>query len=136
MTPHPSVLLGLRDSDLGDRLGGWVRDRGFRTCFTDDAREAIDRLRNESFTASFLDSEMGCPEGQAVWRLLQPVLARRVVLMARDRRRELLFEALGFGVATVLPLPPVEAMVSAALSAVSGPPSGRARWRSPDTPNP
>ena len=125
MTPHPSVLLGLQerdlsDRDLCDRLDGWVRHCGFRTEFTADADEAMRWLRRDTFAASFLDSGMERAEGEAVWRLVRPAAARRMVLMVRERRRDLWFEALRFGVATVLPMPPREVMVRAALSAVSG----------------
>lgn len=125
MTPHPSVLLSLRDAALRDELDGWVRGYGYQTCLTADAEETMSWLSRERFSASFLESEMERSEGEAVWRLVRPDMARRVVLMSRDRNRDLWFEALRHGVATVLPLPPVEAMVRAALTAVSGsPPPG------------
>jgi DNA-binding NtrC family response regulator len=147
MTPHPSVLLGLRDRHLRDRLDGWMSDWGFRTRFTDDADEVIDWLGQEFHAVSFIDSEMERPAGEAVWRTVRPAAARRVVLMARDRRRDLMFEALRFGVATVLPLPPEEAMVRAALVVASGfttgPAAGAPRKtrrpgtrEPPDTPEP
>ena len=125
MTPHPSVLVGFRDSsarslEFRDRLGGWVRGCGYEPRFTEDAEEALEWLRRDAFAVSFLDSEFERARGEPVWRGVQPGVARRVVLMARESRRELMFEALRLGVATVLPLPPVEAMVRAALAVASG----------------
>ncbi len=120
MTPSPSVLLSLRDRALREEIDGWMRGYGYETCLTADAEETITWLRQERFSASFLDSGMERADGGAVWRLVRPGTARRVVLMARERNQDLWFEALRHGVATVLPLPPVEEMVRAALSAVSG----------------
>ena len=124
MTPHPAVLLSLRasdsgDRDLRDRMEGWVRRCGFRTRFTADAHEAVSWLEQEAFAATFVDSDLGLAEGEAVWRIIRPLAEQRVVLMARDRRRALWFEALRKGVATVLPMPPREAMVQAALAAAT-----------------
>jgi DNA-binding NtrC family response regulator len=119
MTPHPAILLGLRadDRELRDPLEGAVRRLGFQTRFTTDVREALAWLRREEFAASFVDSDMGLADGEAVWRTLRPAFARRTVLLARDRNRGLWFEALRSGVATVLPLPAREPMVRAALAA-------------------
>ncbi len=130
MTPHPAVLLGLRadDRELRDPLEGWVRRMGFRTRFTTDAREAASWLRQEDFAANLVDSDMGRAEGEAVWRTIRPAFARRTVLLARSRGRGLWFEALRSGVATVLPLPPLEATVRAALAAATQAWS-RADWR-------
>ncbi len=119
MTPHPAIMLGLRadDRELRDPLEGAVRRLGYQTRFTTDVREALAWLRREEFAASIVDSDMGLAEGEAVWRTLRPVFARRTVLLARDRRPGLWFEALRSGVATVLPLPARESMVRAALAA-------------------
>ena len=122
MTPNPAVLVvGLRtDAESGDALEGWVRGLGFETRFTTHPREARSWLGQEDYAASFVDSDLGLGEGEAVWRTLRPAVARRTVLLARDRRRDLWFEALRTGVATVLPLPLHESMVRAALKAVTG----------------
>ena len=139
MTPNPAVLLGLRASGLEDRslrvrMEGWVRRCGYRTRFTDDAHEAISWLGQEDFAATFVDSDMGRAEGEALWRRIRPIASGsygsgsggsgpygscRVVLMARESGRNLWFEALRSGVATVLPFPPREAMVQAALQAAT-----------------
>jgi DNA-binding NtrC family response regulator len=125
MTPNPAVLLSLRAQDRGERvlrdhLEDWVQRCGFPTRFTEDAEEAVSWMGEGPFVASFVDSELQRPGGAAVWRLVRPTAVRRVVLMARERGRDLWFEALRSGVATVLPLPPQEAMVRAALEAVAG----------------
>jgi hypothetical protein len=122
MTPHPTVLLGLRaggreETDLRVLLEGFVRRLGFETRFTDVAGEARAWLLAEAFAASLVDSDMGRSGGEAVWRALPLGAARRTVLLARDGGRDLWFEALRSGVATVLPLPPQEASVRAALVA-------------------
>jgi DNA-binding NtrC family response regulator len=130
VTPNPAILLGLRAADsedrsLRDQLEGWVRGCGYRTRFTADAHEAISWLDQEDFAATFVDSDLGRDEGQALWRMIRPVAARRVVLLARSGGRNLWFEALRTGVATVLPLPPREAMVQAAVRAAT---RGLGRW--------
>ena len=104
---------------MRDRLERWVRGCGYETRFTDDAEEAIAWSHQETFAASFLDSEMGAREGRPVWRVVRPLVGRRLVLMARGCDKDLWFEALRSGVATVLPLPPEEPMVRAALTAVT-----------------
>ena len=121
MTPHPSIMLGLRadDRELRDPLEGWVRRLGFRTRFTTDVREALHWLGREDFAASIVDSWLGRDEGEEVWRSIRPAFARRTVLLARDQHRGLWFEALRSGVATVLPLPPRESMVRAAVAAAT-----------------
>jgi DNA-binding response OmpR family regulator len=122
MTPNPAVLVaGLRtDAESGGALEGWVRSLGFETRFTTNAYEARSWLGQEDYAASFVDCDLGLGEGEAVWRTLRPAVARRTVLLARDRRRDLWFEALRSGVATVLPLPLHESMVLAAIEAVTG----------------
>lgn len=130
MTLHPAVLVGLRADagparagsagpGWGETLEGWMRRLGFHPRITTDAREARAWLVQEEFAVSFVDSDLGRDEGEAVWRTLRPMAARRTVLLARDRGRGLWFEALRSGVATVLPLPPEEAMVRAALEVVA-----------------
>ena len=125
MTPHPAVLLGLRatgseDRSLRAQMEGWVERCGYRTRFTDDAHEAMAWLDQEDFAATVVDSDMGRAEGEVLWRRIRrsaqgPQGSRRVVLMAREQGRRLWFEALRSGVVTVLPFPPQEAMVQAAL---------------------
>jgi DNA-binding NtrC family response regulator len=133
MTPNPAVLLGLRpDAGIEDRLEGWVRRLGYQARCTTDAREIRSWLGREEFAASFVDSDLGSDEGVAVWRTLRPSAARRTVLLVRDRGRDLWFEALRSGVATVLPLPLQEVMVRAALVAVArrgGASGGAASYR-------
>ncbi|MDJ0520514.1 MAG: hypothetical protein QNJ90_00410 [Planctomycetota bacterium] len=121
MTPHPAIMLGLSadDRELRDPLEGWVRDLGFRTRFTTDAQEAVAWLSQDDFAASLVDCELGRDEGVEIWRTIRPSFARRTVLLVRESRRGLWFEALRSGVATVLPLPPREAMVRAALAAAT-----------------
>jgi DNA-binding NtrC family response regulator len=129
MTPNPAVLLGLRDSGSEDRtlrvqLEDWVRRCGYRTRFTDDAHEAISWLAQEDFAATVVDSDVGRAEGEALWRRIRPSVrgpqgSCRVVLMAREAGRNLWFEALRSGIVTVLPFPPKEAMVQAALLAAT-----------------
>ncbi len=96
-----------------------MRRMGFSTRFTTDAREAASWLCQEDFAATFVDSDMGRAEGEALWRTIRPAYARRTVLLARGCGQGLWFEALRSGVATVLPLPPGEAMVRAALAAAT-----------------
>ena len=130
MTPHPAIMLGLRadDRDLRDPLEDWVRRLGFQTWFTADVREALDWLRCEDFAASIVDSDLGLAQGEALWRTIRPRLARRTVLIAREGGRALWFEALHSGVATVLPVPPRESMVRAAVAAATHAWRG-SRWR-------
>jgi len=127
VTLHPAIMLGLRadDRELRDPLEGWVRRLGFVTRFTADVGEAREWLGREEFAATLLDSHLGLAEGEAVWRTIRPRFARRTVLIARERGRGLWFEALRSGVATVLPLPPRESMVRAAVAAATH------AWRDP-----
>ena len=126
MTPNPAVLVGLRAADeLEGDLEGWVRGLGFETRLTTSAREVRSWLGQAdeaapSYAATFVDSDLGLAEGEAVWRTLRPAVARRTVLLTRDRRRDLWFEALRAGMATVLTLPLHETTVRAALEAVVG----------------
>ena len=127
---HPSVLISLRHRRAGygevrDRLESMVRGCGYRTRFTDDSREALAWTRQEPFTASFLDSEMEHVAGQMIWRVVRSIVGRRLVLMTWERRNDVWFEALQSGVGAVLPLPPEESSVRAALTAVGAEPPGR-----------
>lgn len=128
MTPNPAVLVGLRaERELEADLEGWVRRLGFDPRFTTSAREVRTWLGREDFAASFVDSDLGAAEGEPVWRTLRPAAARRTVLLAHDRRRDLWFEALRAGMATVLTLPLYETTVQAALEAVVGRPGAGPR---------
>ena len=123
MTPNPAVLVGLRATDdLEGDLEGWVQRLGFETRVSTSAREVRAWLGQGDYAASFVDSDLGLAEGEAVWRTLRPPVARRTVLLTRDRRRDLWFEALRAGMATVLTLPLHETTVHAAIEAVVGRP--------------
>ena len=128
MTTNPAVLVGLRAGEVleGD-LESWVRGLGFDTHITTSVREVRSWLGQADYAASFVDCDLGVAEGEAVWRTLRPAAARRTVLLARDRRRDLWFEALRTGVATVLTLPLHETTVRAALEAVVGRPGAGPR---------
>lgn len=134
MEAHPSVLVGLcpdlgEEHDLQQSLGGWVQACGFQPRFTARADEAESWLRDEreAFAASFLDAEMGLGEGRVTWRVVRSWVGRRLVLVVRERRRDLWFEALRAGVRTVLTCPPEEATVRAALHAVAVEPGSEQR---------
>jgi DNA-binding response OmpR family regulator len=115
------VLIGTPVPDLGDRIAGWVRGWGYEVRVTSDGVEAVRVLHRESFVATFLDSRLGGAQGETVWRVVRPILGRRLILMAGELSNEFWFEALRAGVGTVLPLPPAERMVRAALAAVGAP---------------
>ena len=121
MGPNPSVLIGLRAGEVRDRLVGWVRRQGFETDVVDDVRQTMALLRIRPFEASFLEDGWVAPDGGTVWRVVHQIVGRRLVLMVWERRNVLWFEALRAGVGAVLPLPPEEASVRAALEAVLRP---------------
>jgi DNA-binding response OmpR family regulator len=118
MLPVPAVLIGTEALDLGQRIACWVRALGYQVWVTQDGVEAVRTLHHGPFAASFLDDQLGGTGGESIWRVVRPILGRRLILMARERSNELWFEALRSGVGTVLPLPPEEPMVRAALAAV------------------
>jgi len=127
MMPNPSVLISLRsatasDRDLGERLVGWVRRLGFDPAVASDGRQVVDRVRRRPFAATLVEYGVVGEGGVDAWRVIHPLLGRRLVLMTREMRRDLWFEALREGVGAVLPLPPREAMVRAALCAATGHP--------------
>ncbi len=105
-----------------------IRRCGFRPYFTRGGRETLDSVRREPFAASFLDSAFWdadsegdeLVEGEALWREVRRIAGRRLVLMTRAPRSDFWFDALRAGVGTVLPLPPQEPTVRAALRAVAG----------------
>ena len=113
------VLIGTQALRLGAEIAQWVRELGFEACLTPDGEQAVTWARRGSFAASFLDVQLGGAGGETVWRVVRPILGRRLILMARELSNELWFEALQVGVGSVLPLPPARPMVEAALSAVT-----------------
>ncbi len=133
MTPSSTVLVSLRSrpregAGLRDELDGMIRRCGYRPHFTRGGRETLDSVRRDSFVASFLDSgywgqgsdDTELVDGEAVWRVVRRIVGRRLVLMTRAPRNDFWFDALRAGVGTVLPLPPQEPTVRAALQAVAG----------------
>lgn len=117
----PAVLIGTEVPDLSERIARWVRALGYEVWVSRDGVEAVRTLHHGPFAASFLDEQFGGAGGESIWRMVRPILGRRLILMARERSNELWFEALRSGVGTVLPLPPEEPMVRAALAAVAAP---------------
>jgi CheY-like chemotaxis protein len=120
MEPLPPVLISLLASDVRDRIQGWVESLGFETAVTADGVETVAWVSRLPFTATLLHSGIAGAEGGEVWRVVRPIAGRRLVLMVEEARRDLWFEALSDGVGAVLPLPPEEAMVRAALAAATG----------------
>ncbi len=119
MAPTLPVLVGTQALDLGAALAGWIRRSGFEVEVSADGACAVRALQRSPFAASFLDAGFELRAGEPVWRVVRPILGRRLILMARQRHNELWFEALQAGVGSVLPLPAAEPMVRAALAAVS-----------------
>jgi DNA-binding response OmpR family regulator len=125
MTPHPSVLIGLsghgaRRQAQRERIAGWVRHLGYEPTVTEDGAAALAWVRDHVFAAHLLDEQLGTDSGERVWRRVRPVLGRRLVLMVEEPRTNHWFEALRAGVGAVLPLPPREATVRAAIVAATG----------------
>ena len=125
MTPHPSVLITLRrdpvdDRDIRTRIASWVRRLGFAPAVAHDGREALAWVRERPFAATFVECGVEGEAGVEAWRVIQPHQGRRLVLMIREPDRAIWFEALGRGVGAVLPLPPAERTVQAALRAATG----------------
>lgn len=118
MLPAPQVLVGTQVVDLGVRIASWVEGLGYEVQVRSDGVAVVEALRRGSFAASFLDDQLGGAGGESIWRMVRQVLGRRLILMARDVRNELWFEALRSGVGSVLPLPPAPSMVRAAIRAV------------------
>lgn len=129
MIPARSVFIGTPARDVGLEIAGWVRSLGYEVEVGLDGACAVQALHRGAFAASFLDHQLGAAEGQTIWRVVRPIVGRRLILMARERNNELWFEALRSGVGSVLPLPPARPMVEAALAAVAADPAGRASGR-------
>jgi len=135
MTLHPSVLIGLSARDarrdaLGERVAEWVRHLGYEPALTDDGAETLTWVQERVFAATLLDCRLAADTGERVWRRVRPIAGRRLVLMAREPRTDLWFEALRAGVGALLPLPPRESTVRAALRAATGAPPPGTCWRS------
>jgi DNA-binding response OmpR family regulator len=131
MEPNLPVLLGLRASDVRDRLRGWIERLGYETHVTEDGVETLAWFSRRPFAASLLGWGIAASAGEPVWRVVRPIAGRRLVLLIEQERKDLWFEALSGGVGAVLPLPPVQATVEAALAAATGRVGGRAEGASP-----
>lgn len=136
MTRSPQVLIGWSSLDAGsedvrERVRGWISDLGYVPDVTMDAREMVAWVRERVFVASLLDCRLAEETGEPIWRGVRPIVGHRLVLMAREIANPMWFEALRAGVGALLPLPPEEGMVRAALrAAVRAPPPGPADRRS------
>ena len=119
MFPVRSVFIGTPSRDVGYEIAGWVRAMGYEVEVSVDGAGAVRALHRGNFAASFLDHQLGAAEGPSIWRVVRPIVGRRLILMAQERSNELWFEALRSGVGSVLPLPPARPMVVAALAAVA-----------------
>lgn len=124
MAPTQPVLISLhsRVAEQGSvraRLEEWVGEYGFEPRFTTDPQETLAWSQEEPFAANLLDAELEMLPGQSIWRVLQPRVGRRMVLMTGVGRTDLWFEALRCGIAAVLALPPEASSVHAALRAAT-----------------
>jgi hypothetical protein len=115
----PPVLVGLRPSPFREALDGWVRALGLETFVTDRPKDVVVWVRERPDAVSFVDRDLDRLEGVEVWRVVRPIVSHRLVLMARERTRDLWFSALAEGVGTVLPLPTEREVVMTALRLVS-----------------
>lgn len=140
MAPTQPVLISLRsrvadEGSVRSRLQDWVQEYGFEPRFTTDPQETLAWSKEEPFAANLLDAELEMMPGQSIWRVLQPRVGRRMVLMTGAGRTDLWFEALRCGIAAVLALPPEAQSVRAALRAATRqgdlPRSDRTAPRSP-----
>lgn len=120
MTLSRPVLIGLRPSPFRDSLDGWVRGQGLDTFVTARGAEAVGWVRERPDAVSFVDRDLGQVGGVEVWRVVRPIVCRRLVLMAQQRTRDLWFSALAEGVGSVLPLPTEREVVMTALRLASG----------------
>jgi hypothetical protein len=117
---RPAALIALRACAYRDDLAGWVEGGGFEPYVTDVGRLAIDWVRGAPGGISFFDRDLERLDGTEVWRLARPIVGHRLVLMAEQRTKELMFTALAEGVATVLPLPAERDAVLKALRLAGG----------------
>jgi len=120
VTPARPVLIGLVASPFRDAMDLWVRDQGFETFVTDAGSAAVAWARSRPEAVSFLDRDLERLDGVEVWRVVRPIVSHRLVLMARQRTRDLWFSALDEGVGSVLPLPAERDVVLTALRLVGG----------------
>jgi DNA-binding NtrC family response regulator len=115
-----SVLVGLKDSPFRGVLDGWVRSQGLETYVTDRADEAVAWVRERPEAVAFVDRDLARLDGVEVWRVVRPIVSHRLVLMARQRTRDLWFSALAEGVGSVLTLPTEREVVLTALRLAAG----------------
>ena len=117
------VLIGARPSRFREELAGWVRGQGFDPFVTEVGRVAVDVVRRTPEIPTFLDADLAEDDVGEVWRVVRPIAgssgARRLVLLAERRSKELWMTALADGVATVLPLPAERDVVLCALRIVT-----------------
>ncbi len=130
MAPTLPVLIGLDDATAAGAavrspLERAVRSYGLESRFCRDGREALALSREAPLAATLVDAEWALDEGELVWRVAVRHLRQRLVLMTREARRDMWFEALQQGAAAVLPLPPAVGSVRLALdAALRGPHRG------------
>jgi hypothetical protein len=115
----PPVLVGLRPSPFREVLDGWVSALGLETFVTDRPDDVVLWVRERPGGVSFVDRDLDRLGGVEVWRVVRPIVSHRLVLMARERTRDLWFSALAEGVGTVLPLPTEREVVLTALRLAS-----------------
>jgi DNA-binding response OmpR family regulator len=124
MIPNRTVLIGLNDRpdrsvELRERFADWVERLGYEPAVATDGRTAVAWVEERPLAASLVDSDLLGDMGEEVWRRVRPILGRRLVLMAREPRSDIIFEALRSGVGALLPLPARECMVRAAIQAAT-----------------
>ena len=131
MTPRPAVLVAVGPDVQADRrvrgdLEDWVWESGFRPRFAADADEVVTWLRDErdAFAASLLDAQLGA-QGSPTWQQVGPWVGRRLVLLLREQRRTVWFEALRSGAVAVVPPPWNGAVLAAALQVATRGEAGR-----------
>jgi len=122
MAPTLPVLIGLDDATAAgaavrSRLERAVRSYGLESRFCRDGREALALAQETPLAVTLVDAEWALDEGELVWRVAVRHLRQRLVLMTREARRDMWFEALQQGAAAVLPLPPAVGSVRLALDA-------------------
>ena len=111
MAPVPAVLVAVGPDVQSDRqvrgdLEDWVWGVGFRPRFAVDADQAVTWLREaaDAFAASLLDIRLGA-QGAPTWQQVGPWVGRRLILLLREQRRTVWFEALRSGAGAVVPHP-------------------------------